>query len=487
MKKNILKLGLVILFIIFFALLMPKATFAASIEKIEITVPEPVIGEELTTDASKIQIKADDGQSFVIDEIGWAYNEYSTSTNQYLGYKEVSDFSKACNNRDKYKLQLSFFVPNTYTPSSNIVITVNGTQINTKNIEELNWGSYGDVNNDGVFVCFDFGNAKIQKEISKIEITVPEPVIGEKLTTDASKIQVKDGDGESFEIENIDWYYDKLVVPGTHLNNYEKITDFTKPCNNTDKYQLQLGFLVPNKYVPSSNVVVTVNGTKIDVKNIEELNWGSTGDINNDEVGVTFKFGNAKPQKEISKIEITSPTPVAGEKLTTDISKFEVKIDGTETLNITNIEWLSEDFKTLSSDIAEVGKKYNVRIDFNIPNKYDLSSDIIVTVNGEQINVNNIEEFNYASSGDLEFDYTCVNKLMKVKEATKEDPKEEPKDESKEETTEENATEETKKDETVNEIKNPKTGDTITISFIIFIIAVAGMALTINSIKKQNK
>ena len=353
MKRNILKLGLVTLLIIFFAILMPKVTFAASIEKIEITVPEPVIGEKLTTDASKIQIKADDDQSFVIDEIGWACNEYSTSTNQYLGFKEVSDFSKACNNRDKYKLQLSFFVPNTYTPSSNIVITVNGTQINTKDIEQLNWGSYGDVNNDGVFVCFDFGNAKVQKEISKIEIT--------------------------------------------------------------------------------------------------------------------------------------SPTPVAGEKLTTDISKFEVKIDGTETLNITNVEWLSEDFKTLSSDIAEVGKKYNVRIDFNIPNKYDLSSDIIVTVNGEQINVNNIEEFNYASSGDLEFDYTCVNKLMEVKETPKEDPKEEPKDESKEETTEENATEETKKDETVNETKNPKTGDTITKSFIIFIIAVAGIALTINSIKKQNK
>ena len=323
--------------------------FLASIEKIEITVPEPVIGEALTTDASKIQIKADDGQNFEIDEIGWACNEYSTLTNQYLGYQKVSDFSKVCNNRDKYELQLSFFVPNTYTPSSNIVITVNGTQINAKDIEELNWGSYGAADNDGVFVCFEFGNAKVQKEISKIEIT--------------------------------------------------------------------------------------------------------------------------------------SPTPVAGEKLTTDISKFEVKIDGIETLNITNVEWLSEDFKTLSSDIAEAGKKYNVGINFNIPNKYALSSDIIITVNGEQINVNNIEEFNYASSGDLEFDYTCVNKLMEVKEASKEEPEEE----SKEEITEGNATEETKKDETVNETKNPKTGDTITKSFIIFIIAVAGIALTINNIKKQNK
>lgn len=487
MKRNILKLGLVTLLVIFFAILMPKVTFAASIEKIEITVPEPVIGEKLTTDASKIQIKADDGQSFVIDEIGWACNEYSTSTNQYLGYQEVSDFSQVCNNRDKYKLQLSFFVPNTYTPSSNVVITVNGTSINTKDIEELNWGSYGDADNDGVFVCFEFGNAKVQKEISKIEITVPEPVIGEKLSTDASKIQVKADNGESFVIDTIDWYCDKLVAPGIHLNNYEKITDFSKPCNNTDKYQLQLDFLVPNKYAPSSNIVVTVNGTQINAQNLEELNWGSFGDLDNDGVGVIFEFGNAKAQKEISKIEITSPTPVAGEKLTTDISKFEVKIDGTETLNITNVEWLSEDFKTLSSDIAEAGKKYNVRIDFNIPNKYALSSDIIVTVNGEQINVNNIEEFNYASSGDLEFDYTCVNKLMEVKEASKEEPKEEPNEESKEEITEGNATEETKKDETVNETKNPKTGDTITKSFIIFIIAVVGIALTINSIKKQNK
>lgn len=324
--------------------------------------------------------------------------------------------------------------------------------------------------------------------IDKIEITVPEPVIGETLTTDASKIQIIDESACNFMINKIEWYCDKLVEPGTHLNNYEKITDLNKTCNNTDKYQLQIEFLFPtDSYSYSSDETILMNGIKLNKGTDYILGEAVIDNVYYQSTFITYNFEYAKPQKEISKIEITTPRPVIGEKLSTDISKFEVKIDGTETLNITNVVWLSEDFKTLSSDIAEAGKNYNIRIEFNIPNKYALSSDIIVTVNGEEINVDNIEEFTYASSGDLDFDYTCVNKLMEVKEASKEEPKENPTEQPKEESKEENATEETKKDETVKETKNPKTGDTITKSFIIFIIAVAGIALTINSIKKQNK
>ena len=477
MKKNILKLGLVTLLIIFFAIFMPNVTFAASIEKIEITVPEPVIGKTLTTDASKIHITDESGCNFIINKIEWYCDKLVYPGTHLNNYEKITDLNTTCNTTDKYQLQLEFLFPeDSYSYSSDETILMNGIKLNKGTDYILGESIIDNVNYQSTFITYNFEHAKPQKEISKIEITVPEPVIGEKLTTNASKIQVKDGEGESFVIDTIDWYCDKLVAPGTHLNNYEKITDLNKPCNNTDKYQILLDFLVPNKYVPSSNIVVTVNGTKINSQNLDELNWGAHGDTDNDGVVVAFKFGKAKEQKEISKIEITTPTPIAGEKLITDISKFEVKIDGTETLNITNVKWLSEDFKALSSDIAEAGKKYNVGIDFNIPNKYALSSDIIVTVNGEQINVDNIEEFNYASSGDLDFDYTHVNKLIEVKEATKENPKDEAKEEPKEES-----------DEAGKETKNPKTGDTITKSFIIFIIAVAGIALTINSIKKQNK
>lgn len=76
---------------------------------------------------------------------------------------------------------------------------------------------------------------------------------------------------------------------------------------------------------------------------------------------------------------------------------------------------------------------------------------------------------------------------MDVKETSKEEPKEEPEEEPKEEINKESSTEEAKKNETIKETKNPKTGDSITKLFIISIIAVIGIAFTINSIKKQNK
>lgn len=68
-------------------------------------------GETLSTDTSKIQITDESGCNFIINKIEWYCSELSLSTNQYLGFEKVSDFSKKCNNRDHYQLQLEFLFP----------------------------------------------------------------------------------------------------------------------------------------------------------------------------------------------------------------------------------------------------------------------------------------------------------------------------------------------------------------------------------------
>lgn len=324
--------------------------------------------------------------------------------------------------------------------------------------------------------------------INSIEITVPEPVIGETLTTDNSKIQIKDGENHKFEVNEISWYSDKLNAQGQYLNNYEKITDLNQTCNRRDKYQLQLEFLFPiDSYTYSGNESVMFNGKILEKDTDYVLAEKIINDITYQATLITYNFEQAKVQKEISKIEITTPTPIVGEKLNTDISNYQVKIDDTEMLSVDSVKWLSEDYQELSSDIAEEGKKYTSCVDFKVPNKYGMSSNVIITVNGEKVYFENMasNEFNYATSGENDFDDASVSKLMEAKTVVKEETKTEIEGTKTEEAKEENKAEEVTNNQST--LKNPKTGDTIATTFIILGVSILGLAFTINSIKKQNK
>lgn len=240
-------------------------------------------------------------------------------------------------------------------------------------------------------------------------------------------------------------------------------------------------FVVPNTYSPSTSLVLNINGVETTVNGTtisDKLNWGSSGTTETYNVCVVIEFGKAKIKKEISKIEITTPELVVGEKLNTDISKFQVKIDNSENLEITNIKWLSEDLTDLSIDTIEAGKKYRVQVNFNVPNKYGVSSNVIITVNGEQVHFEDMssDEFNYATSGNLNYDYAVVtSNSIEVKNTA---------DENKQENnTETKSGNDSKVTETTN---NPKTGDTIVKVIFISVLSMIAVAYTINSIRKQN-
>ena len=105
-----------------------------------------------------------------------------------------------------------------------------------------------------------------------------------------------------------------------------------------------------------------------------------------------------------------------------------------------------------------------------------------------------MQQINYATSGDGEFDYGIVSKIIDMKKENNEEPEEEQKDESKEEAEKEQE-EEKKQDEeenTVtsdnqNKINNPKTGDTIIAAFVILIASILGITFIIKSNIKQNQ
>lgn len=292
--------------------------------------------------------------------------------------------------------------------------------------------------------------AEENKKVNKIDITIQNPIIGNKLSTDW-QVTVEGVDSSNVIQDYIEWQSEDLK------NVTSDIAESGK------KYRADLSFKISKDYVLSDDCKAYINGTKVSIVDYIE-------DTNYDSIHIFSDLFQARVQKEISKIEMIIPELVIGEKLCTDISKIQVKIDDNENLDVTNVKWLSEDLKDLSNDIIEAGKKYRAQVDFNVPNKYGVSSNVIITVNGDQVHFKNMSsyEFNYATLGDKNYDYASViSNPIEAKDNI---------DENKQE----NNTKATKT------IKNPKTGDTIVKVIIISVLSMIGIAYIINSIRKQN-
>lgn len=288
------------------------------------------------------------------------------------------------------------------------------------------------------------------EEVNKIDITIQNPVIGNKLSTDW-QVTVEGVDSSNVIKDSIKWLSEDL-------NNLS-----SDIAESGKKYCADLSVKISKNYVVSNDCKVYINGTEV-------LVVDNTEGTNYNEIHIFSNPLQARVQKEISKIEIITPELVIGEKLCTDISKIQVKIDDNENLDVTNVKWLSEDLKDLSSDIIEAGKKYRAQVEFNVPNKYGVSSNVIITVNGNQVHFENMSsyEFNYATLGNKNYDYASVISNPIEAEGNIDENKQE------------NNTKATKT------IKNPKTGDTIVKVIIVSVLSMIGIAYIINSIRKQN-
>lgn len=294
MKTRKILLILVLLFCIFgFA----KVNAATDISKIEVNVQTPVV-EQIPADITKVTVKANDTETFEVNEVEWYIFNYETHE-----YELWTDTSKGFHANCKYAIFIGYKRPNEYEISSDINITVNGTAINAKDIKAFNPGSTGDADFDYDAIWYEFGLPQPQKEIKKIEASVPAPIIGQ-MPADKAKITVKADSSETFEIDDLQWLkYDSTI------NDWKECT--SEEFKENEKYAVLIGFKVPNKYGISQSIKVTVNGKEIPINDFKGFVHGHSGDEKFDYDTIWYEFGEVQIEKETDN---KTTTPENGEK-----------------------------------------------------------------------------------------------------------------------------------------------------------------------------
>ena len=257
MKK--IYIGISILLGMLLLICLPNSVWAEDkkVEKIVVTIPEPVIDKQICMDASQITLKVNDEEKINIEKIEW---EKKTYEGEYEAIKNTNELAEISH---FYKAKVTFKLPENYTKDNDIKVIINDESSENNTIEELEWNN---VAQDGfiyVTITKEFGRAKAQKEISKIEATGSELIVGEKLIYDVSKYNVTLDGNEKASVTEIVWEY----------------ADGSKCTENTiveagKKYRLTLYFEMPVKYEANDDTYVTYNGEEIINENGEEFTMG---------------------------------------------------------------------------------------------------------------------------------------------------------------------------------------------------------------------
>jgi len=349
-----------------------------------------------------------------------------------------------------------------------------------------------------------------KKDLSKIEINVPTPVVGETPALYDEASVVADGNIE-LETSGITWYI------WDWDNQQYILMDATEKFNGLDKYAVDLGYkrsfdynvLDENGYV-IEELKMFFNGSEIDAHDLQVYNPESSGTAEYGIDGVWYEFGYANKAKYITTVDISVPVPELGKKQH-GMEAFSVKIDENENLEVIGVEWekynsekgeyetdsviISDVIKSLIDDddkeeLAklgpkdfEEGAKYRVCIIYRRPWKYGYSDDVIAKINGNLINVNDVDEFNIESAGERNYAWDAV--IAEFSELKKYEPipdkdKENDKNTNLGTETEKNK-EESKKEETKKE-DSTKAGGTIPyaggeIVIILSAIAIIGLGI----------
>lgn len=342
-------------------------------------------------------------------------------------------------------------------------------------------------------------------DLSKIEISVPTPVVGKTPALYEEARVVADGNIE-LETLGITWYiWDWDNQQYTLMGAMEKF-------NGLDKYAVDLVYkrsfdynvLDENGYV-IEGLKMFFNGTEIDAHDFQVYNPESTGTAEYGIDGAWYEFGQANKEKYISKLDITVPVPELGKKQH-GIEAFSVKIDESENLEVIGVEWekynsekgeyeidslifldefkgMIEDEEKLNPKDFEEGAKYRVHITYRRPWKYGYSDDLIAKINGNLINTDNVDNLNTESAGEV--DYAWDTAIAEFSELKKYEPADDKDKESNKDsnlgTEAEKGKEETKKEETKKE-DTTKAGGTIPytggeVVIILSAIAIIGLGI----------
>lgn len=331
-----------------------------------------------------------------------------------------------------------------------------------------------------------------EQTISKIDITVPRPIIG-KTPAVASEVSVIADGNTELEVQTVTWYiYDNAI------SEYKPVENSSDAFLGYKRYAIEIGYKRPNQYkIPITEGIIAdefklkINDIELNAQDYSIFNVGSSGGVDYENDAVFYEFGLPEVEKNISTIDIIVPKPEVG-KRQYGLEDIIVKADKNEILEVLSVEWYKYNSETKKYELDtiivsdkvkgfydvtsdefkikefEEGEKYAIDIMYNRPYKYGYSDATVVKVNGETIDVNNIEEFNPGSAGSLEGVWDWVKyQIGELKETIV--PNEEP-DKEKEN---QDKKEEVKKDETTAPGSIPHAGGT----FVIILSSISLLAI----------
>lgn len=329
------------------------------------------------------------------------------------------------------------------------------------------------------------------KTLSKIDVTVPKPIIG-KIPASVSDVSVSADGSISLEPKEVIWYI-------STNDGYKEIEDKNETFKANKRYAVSVLYKRQNQYeIPKVEGIVSdefelkINDIELNSQDVFVFNVGSTGGEDYENDGVFYEFGVPEVEKNISYIDITIPKPEIGKKQF-GLEDVIIEIDKNEKLEVLLIDWYkynpetkkyeldttipseklkgfydgasSEVFDEFKIKEFKEGDKYIIDIMYNRPYKYGYSTELVVKVNGKEINTNNIDEFNPGSVGDSEGKWDSVKyEFDELKQTiVSNEENEEIKEDKKEEV---------KKDETTVPGVIPHAGGTFVIIITILLILI---------------
>lgn len=235
-------------------------SFLKQIDKVDITVPAPEVGQTATLDSIVLPegIELDENQSY--------WYEYVTEEVEGENWGHQKQVEGAFQKGHKYYLELNFHVKSGYEFTEEAELYLNGAPVDGYK------DTYGHLWSNGGYLhtCYSF-----MEVINKVEITgVPAPAVGQTATTEDIKIAGA-GKAEIFWIEE----------------GAQSAEPFTGKFEAGKAYYLQISFDSAEGTEFAENCIITVNGEEAE----NGWAWGEGG-----YASVRYSFKTV-----IDKVEIT--------------------------------------------------------------------------------------------------------------------------------------------------------------------------------------
>ena len=290
MLKN--KKILFLILMVVLLLLIPNIVKATTITRIDITIPEPIVGKT-PAEISDVTVKGTDENGttvpMTIESVGWEdYDEQTPLhilSNDEIFITSVGYSAQVCfNHSNEYQLP---WEQGAGFDTSAFNLYLNGKEITGINSRNYLRPMVSQENPVRWAFEYDFGEAKFEQYLSSIDVKIPSTNAGGTRST-ASNITAKGNGSISFDVYDVRW---AKYNPNTKTNE-----EFTGETLEKDtEYSVFMCFDIPLKYGINSNTVVKVNGVTYAMPGDETFDYGKAGGPDGYEASLKYSFSTAVP------------------------------------------------------------------------------------------------------------------------------------------------------------------------------------------------